>query len=439
MGRVLVAVGGVLLAASLLSPPSEAATQPGFGKAQAQIMMLDPRSAQLSFGVRFGPTVADHRNLVARAQAQSTDYGIIGSALTGGGCDGGQPFMKPEDLPQRMQADSRNPDHLAERTVSEGPVTQSVQADPRPHARATSRLAEASLPGILEVRGATTETVSGVDADGVPIVRAFVDVADLSIVGGAVRLGGLRWEALQRGGEEPTGRFTIGSASIGGTPIPTQDASAVVAAVNSVLSNLGIVVLPPVTHVEGDTIFVDPIKVGVAPNPTRDLVAGSVLAAMQPAREALFQALIDGSCNSGALITVADILLGSVTGGGSFTAVFGGAQAQLLESPATSRGGGSSSTGGSSLGGTTGSSGAGAFRPPLGGGVLTTVAPGTGGSPSPRPVVTRTDFAEDHAVPVALLALLLGGLLLEADRRKMRHAGVAVPSARSVPTEAPPA
>jgi hypothetical protein len=435
VGRLAIVFGGVLLVASLVSPVSQAATQPGFGKAQAGILMLDPRSAQLSFGVRFGPTVSDHRNQVARAQAQSTDYGLIGSALTGSGCDGGDPFVRSEDLPKPMRADSRNPKDLAEREVSEGPITQSVQADPRPYARATSRLLEASLPGIAEVGASATETISGVDDEGVPLVRAIADITSLSIAGGVVRLGGLHWEAQQHGDDDPTGRFTIGSAAIGGVPVPTQDASALVQAVNAVLSQLGVVMTPPVTHVEDDTIFVDPIKVGIAPNQTRDLIAGQTLAALQPAREALFQVLLDSSCNSGAAITVADILLGSITGGGSLTAVIGGAQAQFIPpAPGVSFGGDADTGGGPTLGDAGGFRGSGAFQPGTGGAAV--AAPGTSTTePSTRPASVHTSFADDHAVPVALLALLLGGLLVEADRRKMRQAGVAVSTLPS--TEGP--
>jgi hypothetical protein len=435
VGRLAIVFGGVLLVASLVSPASQAATQPGFGKAQAGILMLDPRSAQLSFGVRFGPTVSDHRNQVARAQAQSTDYGLIGSALTGSGCDGGDPFVRAEDLPKPMRADSRNPKDLAEREVSEGPITQSVQADPRPYARATSRLVEASLPGIAEVGGAATETISGVDDEGVPLIRAISDVASLSVAGGVVKLGGLHWEAQQHGDDEPTGSFTIGSATIGGVPIPTQDASAVVAAVNALLQQLGLSLSPPVTHVEDDTIFVDPIRLGIAPNQTRDLLAGQVFAALQPAREALFQVLLDSSCNSGAAITVADILLGSITGGGSLTAVIGGAQAQFIP-PASgvSLGGDAGTGGGPTLGGTDGFGGPRAFQPDTGGAAVTVPGRATT-TPSARPASVRTSFADDHAVPVALLALLLGALLVEADRRKMRQAGVAVSTLPS--TEGP--
>jgi hypothetical protein len=52
--------------------------------------------------------------------------------------------------------------------------------------------------------------------------------------------------------------------------------------------------------------------------------------------------------------------------------------------------------------------------------------------------VTTADRASDGAVAVALCTLLLGALLVEADRRKMRQAGVAGAPPPSVPTEAPP-
>jgi hypothetical protein len=441
-----VVVGAGLLAWSTLAAPGRAAPlAPGFGKAQAQLLMLDPRSAQLSFGVRFGPTVADHRNSVARAQAQSTDYGIIGSALTATGCDGGAPFVSPEQLPQRMQADSREPADAEERTVTEGPITQSVRADDAPFARATSRLAEADLPGLLTVRGARDTTSSGV-RDGVAQVEATVDVAELSILGGIVDLQGLHWSAVHRSDGTPTGTFTIGRASVGGLPFPTQDASAVVDAVNAVLSNLGVVVTPPVSHREGDTIFVDPIKVGIAPNAVRDQVVGSVLAALQPAREALFQVLLDATCDAGPAITVADILLGSLSGGGSFTAVIGGAQAERSGAAelVTLGGGGAAGAGtGPDLSGGSAGSGLGGAGglPSLGGPAGGPRIGGTGGTATTaagpvRPAASSTSGADDHAVPVALAVLALGGLLVEADRRKMRQAGVAVVP-DPTPAEAP--
>jgi hypothetical protein len=429
-GRTALALGLVLSAASVdltatsgaSSAAASAVTRPGFGKAQAQLLMLDPRSAQLSFGVRFGPTVSDHRNAVARAQAQSTDYGLIGSALTGAGCSGTPPPFSAEQLPQPLRADSRVPADAKEATVVEGPITQSVVAEPRPYAHATSRLAEAVLPGILTIEGATDATTSGVDAKGVALVHADVEVARLQLLGGIVDLSGLHWEATNRAGAEAFGAFTIGAASIGGTPLPTQDASATIAAVNAVLSQLGIVILPPVSHLEGDTIFVDPIKIGVAPTATR-------------AREALFKALLDASCDSAAVITVADILLGSVTGGGSLTAAIGGAQAQLIPDDGAAEPSSPTTRTSSPEPEPVGTGAPFAFAP-------TAPAPtgGTAAAPTslrPRTTAAHLGHASDGALAVGLGALGLGAVLVEADRRKMRQAGVAALPA-TPPTEAPP-
>jgi hypothetical protein len=204
-------------------------------------------------------------------------------------------------------------------------------------------------------------------------------------------------------------------------------------AINDALSQLGIVILPPVSHLEGDTMFVDAIKVGVAPNPTRDLVAGSVVELLQPAREALFQTLLDATCDSAAVITVADILLGSVTGGGSFTVAIGGAQAQL----STDDGPTAPSAAAPRVAPSTGAA------PPALGTVPFAVGPTgaapagvTGAPPSPlrpRAASARLGRQSDGALAVGLGALALGVALVEADRRKMRQAA----AAPSAPTEAP--
>jgi hypothetical protein len=421
-------LGGVVLAASALAAPSQAAADPGFGKAQALLLMVDPRSAQLSFGVRFGASVADHRNTVARAQAQSTDYGLIGGSLTGAGCTGGAPPLRRDQLPQPYRADSREPKDATTKTLQEGPITESVRAEARPFAAATSRLAEVDLPGLLTIEGAANTTSSGVDDQGVAEVEATVDVGAISLLGGIVRVNGLHWSAVNRADGKPTGSFTIAGATIGGAPIPTQDASATISAINALLSNLGLVITPPVSHLEGDTIFVDPLKVGVAPNAVRDQLTGALIEALQPAREQLFQALIDASCNSGAIITVVDLLLGSVTGGGSFTAVLGGAQAQRSAAESAVRLGGGPAPalggGGDGGGGTDGA----AFVPlPDDAGSTDTLVSSPPGSAAPaRRTASTTTTDRDHALAVALGSIVLGGLLLEADRRKMRQAGVAV-------------
>jgi hypothetical protein len=429
VGRLALALGLVLVAASIdvtLTNPAQArsdaaVTDPGFGQAQAQMLMIDPRSAQLSFGVRFGPTVADHRHVVSRATAQSTDAGLIGAALTGQGCTGGAPPVQPSQLPQRLLADSRQPGDANEKTVSEGPITQSVLARDDPYARATSRLAEVDIPALFTLDGAFDRTSSGIDDSGQPAVTAEVEVAKLSLLGGVIQLDGLRWYAEHRAGHDATGSFTISSGSIGGTPIPTQDASAAVAAVNDVLEQAGFVLSPPRSHREADTFFVDPLRLGVTQNPTRDAVSGALIAALQPIREPLFAALIKAHCDFEAAITVVDILLGSATGGGSLTLDVGGAQAQLLP--------GAETTTTTTLDGTTGAGNVphgDAFPAPDlssgAGGSASLAGSGTPTAAPPRRTAAHLGTVGDGALAVGLVTVGLGLLLVEGDRRAMRGA-----------------
>jgi hypothetical protein len=446
VGRTAIVLGLVLAAASLdltAGAPSAGArsralsVDPGFGQAQAEIMVIDPRSAQLSFGVRFGPTVADHRHLVARAEARSVDYGLIGGALTGAGCTGSPPPLKEDQLPQPLRADSRTPGDANETTVQEGAITQSVLARTDPYSQATSRLAEVSIPALFSLDGANDVTQSGVDAQGRATVTAEVRVGKLSILGGLVQLNGLRWYAQHVVGSAASGSFTIGSGSIGGKAIPTQDASAAVQSVNAVLSQLGFVLLPPRSHREADTFFVDPLEIGIAPNPSRDAVTGAVLDAIQPVRQQLFGALIAASCDFEAAITVTDILLGAGTGGGSLTVDLGGAQAQLLPpddtAPTATQPLSTPVSGGSSLDSV--------GLPPSGqalGGLSPVGSPGSSPTALHSQPASVAGSASDGALAVGLAVVGLGVVLVEGDRRKMRRAlagRAAVPP--SGPLEAP--
>ena len=179
-GGSLALLGLVVVASSIGAPVTRAAPAPapapaddglGFGQAQAVLVMIDPRSAELSFGVRFGPTVTDHRNLVARAVAQSTDFGLIGGALTGQGCTGRPAGARRRRIcRRRLRADSRNPEDADERDRAGGADHASpCGPHPTPSAQATSRLSELEIPGALRMAGASNRTTSGVDDDGVPI------------------------------------------------------------------------------------------------------------------------------------------------------------------------------------------------------------------------------------------------------------------------------
>ena len=328
--------------ASVTGPTATVAAPatPGFGKAQAQLLMLDPRlgPALLRRPLRPDGRRPPQRGGPGPGPVHST-CGLIGGSLTGRRLRrlAARRSSRPAApaAPGRLARPGRTP-----RTSRspKGPSPSRCRPIRCPTPTPRRAWPRRSCPACSPVDGVTDSTTSGVDAVGVALVEAEVEVAHLTLVGGVVDLRGLQLGGhVNRAGAKPVGTFTIGAASIGGTPRADPgrlrhrrrgERRAVAAGHRAPAAGV-----PP--RGRHDLRRPDQGR-DRARTPTRDQVAGAVLEALQPAREPLFQALLDANCNSAALITVTDILLGSVTGGGSLTAVVGGAQAQLSPDPGAS-------------------------------------------------------------------------------------------------------
>jgi hypothetical protein len=405
-----VLAGGALIRGA----PVAADAEPGLGQASGQLLRIEPTSAGLSFGVVVGPVSSDHRNEVARAVAQSMNYGLIGAALTAEGCTGGAPVIDPATLPVALRADSRDAGAGTSKTVSEGPITQTVVADGTPDARSSARLVDVGVPGLLSLAGMSEWTRSTIDDEGVRVATAHVEVADVQLLAGLVELHGLTWDGRHDGTNGASGAFRVQGASIAGVPVPTSDPVELLDGVNAVTSALGITISAPAVREVGDNVFVDPLTVAIVPNAGRDVVSAALLEGVQPLREALFGALIDADCSNSAYITVLDILLGSVTGSGSFRLSLGGVDAgsSVVDSYVFD---------------------AAPPRAAAGMPVASTKLPAFDGPPAvgtvagptdvarPASVASSTDDVPDGAVAVALVALGLGAVLVELDRRTMRR------------------
>jgi hypothetical protein len=140
----------------------------------------------------------------------------------------------------------------------------------------------------------------------------------------------MHWEATWRSTDPANGVvgiFSIGSASIAGQSIPTNDPTQTLVQLNGALAPLGFAITPPAAHKAGEVIFVDPMGIKVFPSTQRDAVSGGLLGGAQPVRQKTFDELLSQSCSFASGITVFDILVGSMTGGGSFSVVLGGVQA----------------------------------------------------------------------------------------------------------------
>jgi hypothetical protein len=339
-------MGAVLVMTSTASSQTAdaGAFKNGTASATSQAIKVNPTAASLSIGITFGVSLAGYTNDTAKAEARGIDLGIIGTTLAAEACDGGDPTLKAEDQPQPLAVDSR--DAAAAPT---NPTTHSrgglelpgfltrARAPADPSAEATSLVVPLGQAGALEISGARADTVTHIIDKKTREAVATSEIGSLIIGGGAVRLGNLKRQVVHRTGAEntKTATFTIGSATIGGSlvplPLPTSDPSAVFAAINPVLATFGVELRPPVSHEVNGGIQLDPMSIAVVPSPTRDAIAGQVLAALDPVRQQLVAALLAQHCSNDTYITVADIALGSFTGAGSFSLELGGATAYTGE------------------------------------------------------------------------------------------------------------
>ena len=448
-GAAVVALGAAVAGWSLfgghparaqLDPSTDPMLLPGFGQAVGQLIRIDPSASGLSFGVEIGAAKAGHQQYTSRSYSRIFDAGLIGLSLAAEGCKGDPPSWPMEDQPQAITIDSREEGAAEGETLADPPFERHVQADPSPSAEAYTTSQSLGVPGIIDIGVARSEARSGMLEPGVREAWAAVDIAHVTLLGGAVVLRGLHWESVHRGGvsESHAGSFSLGALEIGGVPVPLPESGDLFAFLNSLLEPLGVRLGEPVAHLAGKIQFVDPLAIIIEPHPTRDSVTGGLLRALHPVREALFDALIAADCDMAPLITVADLLIGSVTGAGTFTIELGGTEA-TTEPIAPPRG----------LGAAPGAraSTATPAAPPRAG-VRTPAAPVT---TRPSPVATAgpvevagetiepiaapvDDPGRDLAAVVGLVTIALGALLVEGDRRTMRRAQRAAVTAAATST-----
>lgn len=426
--------------------PTQSGPAPGIGSALAETSKIDPRAAGLSLGITAGRALAGHQNSVAQAASQAMDYGVIGSTLAGEGCDGSDPTLAADEQPQPLQVDSREEGASEFKTESEGnfpggsaSFTKQARATTAPLAEAITTTAPFGIAGVMEVGGGVAHSTSGL-VDGIRTATATVDISGIKLAG-QIAFENLHWEASypSTGGGQPSGSFSIGRMTAAGQALPTSNPIEALAGLNAVLGNVGILIQPPQVRAASGRMYVDPMRISVVPNPTRDALFNNVLVGVQPTRESLFDALLKQDCGNATYITIFDIALGSITGAGEFNLLLGGVQATSGESLVNSftLGGNNFSLGNSgTLTGTIGSTDTtGGTTGAVGGAKTTTGTPSVGQTAAGAAPSTNTQPAASTKLAGerggALAGVGLAGLLLlaaaaEADRRKMRAAQRAI-------------
>lgn len=338
--RTALAVGGVTLATFLATAPGGAAPaqEPfnnGTGSAIALGYKANPTNGNLSFGITAGESVAGHQNTGATGQSRAINLGVIGVTLAGKGCDGGDPTLAAEDQPQAVVVRSGEDGAEEGRRESEqGVIDKFARATPAPFGEAITTIAPMGDPAAIYVSGGRTTTHSGVIEGQTREALARTELGSVVIGNGAIELRNLTWEAIHRSGavDETLGSFSVGQVVVAGTPVPLpEEAAAQLAAVNDLVKPFGLTLTPPQVRVEQNIVFVDPLKIGIVQSQDRDALAGQLVGALQPVRAGLTEALLELDCGNASYITIADLVLGSVTGAGELTLELGGVQATTAE------------------------------------------------------------------------------------------------------------
>jgi hypothetical protein len=327
---------GLAVAATALTSPAQAGApatlaDAGTAAATANAYKVNPTTASLSLGIGFGISLAGYTNNVAQAESRGIDLGIIGGTLAGEGCDGGDPTLPAEDQPQPLRADSRTtPAGVHTENEKYVPlITKNVQATNAPFGQASTTTAALNSAGALVEFGATESKATTQLVNGTRQAVATVDISSVKIAG-IIELAGLHWSATAQSGaiDDDLGEFSIGAFKVAGQKLPVGDPAAAFEAANTILANLGIQLQQPRAHTEAGILFVDPLVVRIVPNQQRDTLTGTLLGAIHPMRESLVDILLEQDCGNATYITVADIVLGSLTGAGTFGLELGGVAAK---------------------------------------------------------------------------------------------------------------
>jgi hypothetical protein len=446
---------GLAAGASATPAPVPADFELGGTQASADGMSIDPVTGSLSFGITLAQSLAETRGNVGRSQTSSVNTGLLGSSATAPSCTGGDPTVKKENLPPTLATDSRTPGSAngTSAAVAASPIgfgaagSQSVKADDTPSGTGTSAMGGMDIPGVIHVGSSETHSTARIIAGGTREAVATSHFSGISLGGGVVSIDSITFEAVHRTGKEKTatGTSSMSGVRIAGLPLPIpadlSQGAAGIAAVNTALAPTGLRLDLPQTTIEKvseDTglVRVSPLAIRIVDSPAGKTASAGLLAALQPARAQLFQALLDASCSTAAGITVFDVLIGSTLGGGSLSLKLGGIQAATDGTRFTSAfgSGGSSLLSGlppvvdsGSLSGTATDTGSAGLEPPPAGSVDTTTAPVLAAAPVAQLDTSATGTAirrirstgvRDFAVPAAILGLLALVALAGAEVRR---------------------
>jgi hypothetical protein len=366
IGLGLVVASGISLTQLSAGSTSGADTAfvPGMASASAQGFAVAPTTGGLNYAITLATSLAAYQNAQAQALSQTIDLGAIGTSLEAEGCNNSPPTIPKSDVPPSVQAESINGTQTVTDSITPsasstgiGVGVENATASQQPSSSSNTSVAATSVAGgLLSIAGATSSATTAIVNGNTREATATSDIAGISLDNGTIVLGGLHWSAAEQSGATTTatGTFSLGSLKIAGVTVPISipDPSSSLSIVNTALSPLGLNIQWPIMSTLSDgTVQISPLVVGIDNNTLGQEVIGANLSKVQTVREAVVNAALNADCNLASEITVSDIALGPLAGGGDLNINLGGAKALTTDAAAVDPFG--TGTGSSPLGTTT--------------------------------------------------------------------------------------
>jgi hypothetical protein len=323
------------------STGADTAFVPGSATAGAKAISLAPTTGGLNYAITLATSLAQYENAEAQSLSQTIDLGAIGTALEAEGCDNSPPTIPKKDVPPSVQAESINGNQTLTTSITPqttstgiGVGNESAMVTTQPSGTATTTVQNITVPGgLVTVSGLTSSSHTSIDNGNTRVAEATSDVGAISIAKGAIVLGGLHWAATQESGAKTlsTATFSLGSLKVSGVAVPlpaTTSPQVLLNIINTVGAPLGFNIQWPASSTLPDgTVVISPLTIGIDNNTLGQEIVGSNLVTVQPVRAALVNAILAADCNLASEVTVGDIGIGVLAGGGNLNLNLGGANA----------------------------------------------------------------------------------------------------------------
>jgi hypothetical protein len=317
---------------------------PGDANAVAQAITVHPSTAGLGYDITLATSIADYQADLAQAESKTFDGGAIVLSATSTQCDGSAPTISQSQLPQPVEVESDSGDASHAQTLNSGyngsgPGAGVEQANvtTQPQATATTKLADLDVPGGLDVSGSQSSAFAQQVTGKLRQATSTADIGQVALAGGLVTLTGLHWQTTQETGAagavtQATGAFTIAGITVSGvtTPVSADNLAQVLTVANTALAPTGFHIgpVPAMQQNSADgSVAVPPLSIGIDSSALGAQLVGPLLGSSETLSQALDQALLGVTCKLGTALTVRDIAVGALAGGGGIDLELGGVDA----------------------------------------------------------------------------------------------------------------